>query len=77
MDCMIGVTDKEKFLYGLYGKEMVLLGGKDIAGMPIPEEDAIFKAIHTGNVTYVEMPKEALGIPFKSIGVPVRVKKVM
>ncbi len=74
LDCMLGIADKEKFLFGLPGKETVLdiVGKGNIAGRPIPKGDAIYQAIRTGNVTHVEVPREVFGQPFKSTGVPVR-----
>ncbi|MCL6478216.1 MAG: chemotaxis protein [Peptococcaceae bacterium] len=77
MDCMLGVADKEKFIFGLPGKDTMLdiVGRGDIAGMPIPEGDAVYKAIHTGKAAYIEVPGEAFGQPFKSTGVPLKDEK--
>lgn len=69
LDCMIGVTDREKFLYYSPGKE-VNLG--DIVGMAMPEKDAIYEAVNSGQECYLNVPREAFGVPFKATAVPIR-----
>jgi len=73
LDCMIGITDKEKFLSYLPGREIILPG--DIVGMKIPDGDAIYQAVNTDQIVRTTVPKEAFGIPFKSTGVPVKDEK--
>jgi len=73
LDCMIGVTDKEKFLSYIPGREMMLPG--DIIGMKIPEGDAIYQAVNTDRDVRVTVPKEVFGIPFKSTGLPIKDEK--
>lgn len=70
-DCMIGLTDKEKFLQYLPAKNEKLNLG-NIVGKPIPTEDAIYQAILTGEVQRILVPKEAFGVPFRSTGVPLK-----
>ncbi len=68
LDCMIGVTDKEKFLRYLPAEDVDLKCEDEI----IPEGDAIYIAVNSEKVVSVEVPKESFGIPFKATGVPVR-----
>jgi len=69
IDCMIGITDRNKFLYYFPGKEIDL---GDIVCMTIPEDDGIFEAIHTGKLVSVKVPKEAFGVPFRSVSMPIK-----
>lgn len=70
LDCMIGVTDTEKFIGYIPGREVKM--PMDILGMAIPKGDVIYKAIHTGQTAQFSIPKEEFGIPFKSTAVPVK-----
>lgn len=70
LDCMIGITDTEKFLKVIYGKEMNM--GIELAGMNVPEQDAIYLAMKNGKETQMIVPEEAFGFRFKSIAVPIR-----
>lgn len=70
LDNMIGIADREKFIYAIYGREMKI--DLDLPGMTIPKGDSLYEAIHSGNVTQVITPKEVFGFPFKSTGVPIR-----
>jgi len=69
LDVTIGVTDREKFLYNLKGRNNTLA---DPTGMPIPKGDAIYEAIHAGKIVRMEVPKEVFGLPIKATGVPVK-----
>lgn len=69
-DVMVGITDTEKFLAYLPGKEM-RLGGADPVGTPILEGDAIYTAIKTKKSQFMQVPKEVFGVPFKATGVPI------
>lgn len=70
LDCMIGVTDREKFLCYIPGNKVKIEG--DLIGMSLPEGDAIYEAIRTGQVKTITVPKEAFGFDFKATGVPVK-----
>jgi hypothetical protein len=74
IDNMIGVTDRENFLCYLPAKDLDLRDfvGRDVAGTPVPEGDAIKVAVNTGKECYVSVPKEVFGIPFKAVGIPVK-----
>ncbi len=74
LDCMIGITDKKSFIGYIPGNEIKT--PIDILGMNVPEGDAIYKAIHTGQTARVTVTNEGeLGVPYKSTGIPVRNKK--
>ncbi|MCD8502520.1 MAG: methyl-accepting chemotaxis protein [Bacillaceae bacterium] len=70
MDCMLGIADREKFIHYLPGSEMRM--PSDITGMSLKEGDAISTAASTGQYTVMTVPKEAFGIPFKAVGVPIK-----
>ncbi|WP_279237724.1 methyl-accepting chemotaxis protein [Heliorestis acidaminivorans] len=70
LDCMIGITDREKFLYYLPGREISL--GSDLKGRKISTEDGLYHAINSGREHSVTIPAEVFGIPFKSLAVPVK-----
>lgn len=69
-DCMIGISDTEKFIGYVPGTEIKMDGG--FIGTKLPPGDAVYEAIRTGNVCGVVVPKEAFGFSFKSTGVPVK-----
>ncbi|HHY74969.1 MAG TPA: chemotaxis protein [Bacillus bacterium] len=68
LESMMAVTDTEKYLIYLPGTELNL---GDIEGKPIPEGDAISKALKTKKIEMVTVPKEIYGVPFKAKGVPI------
>ncbi|MDF9406904.1 MAG: putative sensory transducer protein YfmS [Pelotomaculum sp. PtaB.Bin013] len=72
IDCMIGISDKEKYIYYLPSHEIDL---GDLAGKPIPEGGGMYKAINTGKVTEVVLDKEVYGVSFKSRSIPLKDKK--
>ena len=69
-DSMIGITDTEKVIGNFPGTKVKIDG--DIIGMPLPVGDAIYEAIHSGQVCSSIVPKEIFGFAFKSTGVPVK-----
>ena len=69
-DCMIGVTDKNKFIGHVPGDKMKI--GENIIGMPIPPGDAIYEAIRTGQTTTIVVPEQAFGFSFKETGIPIK-----
>jgi len=72
MDCMIGISDKEKYIYYIPSSEIDL---GDLAGKPVPEGGGMYKAITTGEVTEVVLDKEVYGVSFKSRSIPLKDKK--
>ena len=69
LDCMIGVTDTQKFI-------CYIPGGKiktpiDITGTDIPKEDTIYKAINSGKPERMVVPKEVLGVEYESTAIPI------
>lgn len=70
LDCMMGITDTEKFLCQINGKKMKIDG--DVVGMPLPKGDAIYEAVRTGQITSIDVPEEAFGFAFKAKGIPIK-----
>lgn len=68
LDCMISVTDKEKFVCHIPGREISL---GDVVGKTVPQGSIIFEAINTGKFVHRLVSKETYGIPFKATSVPV------
>lgn len=68
IDCMIGVTDTQKFLRYVPGEK--IKAPMDITGADIPKEDTIYKAISSGKPEKMIVPKEAFGIEFESTAIP-------
>ena len=69
LDVMFGMTDLEKFLYYLPGKEIDV---KLPVGAPIPEKAGFRKVLATGEPASATVPKEAYGVPFKSSSLPIK-----
>lgn len=69
LDCMVSVTDTEKFLAYYPGKKIDV---KVQVGAPIPKEDIINSVINSGQQLVAEVPKEAYGFSFKGIVSPVK-----
>jgi len=69
IDCTIGVSDREKFIYYLPGQE-INLGLKP--GVAIPKGSGLYGAVSTGKTFDTVVPKEAYGVSFKSRGMPLR-----
>lgn len=67
IDCNIAVSDKEKFIYSINGKEFVL--EEDIVGTSVPCEDPQYEALR-GKISDIEVGKEVYGIAHKGRGVP-------
>jgi signal transduction histidine kinase len=69
LDVMFGITDQEKFIYYLPGKEI------DIElplGAPIPQRAGFRKVLDTGEPVSVNIDKEVYGVPFKSNAIPIK-----
>jgi uncharacterized protein YukE len=69
LDCMVSITDREKFVAYYPGKKIDV--GATV-NAPIPAQDIIPQAIKLGQKMVAEVPKEAYGIPFKGIVMPIR-----
>lgn len=71
-DCMIGITDKEKFIYYLPGDR---LRHDSPVGEMLKPGDGMWEVIHEEKSFSKIIPKEVWGISFKSIQVPLRDEK--
>lgn len=69
IDCMIAVSDREKYVGYLSGKEIKLPG--DPTGQPLPEGDGTVQAMRMGKTIDVVIPKEVFGIAFQACTTPV------
>lgn len=69
LDCMIGVSDREKFLAIVNGREIKLPVNAE--GLPVPREDAIYMAMRDKKPVDMIVPEEAFGFEFKSTAVPI------
>jgi len=70
-DVMFGITDLEKFIYYLPGKEIDV---KVPVGTPIPPNAGVRKVLDTGQSVIITVPKEAYGVPLKSSSIPLKDK---
>lgn len=71
LDCMIGISDREKFLFNLNGRE--IKNPMAVPGKPIPGESGLNKAIQKEGTVRVTVSGETYGGPaFKTTTVPVR-----
>jgi len=69
LDVMFGITDQEKFIYYLPGKEI------DVElplGAPIPQGAGFRKVLDTGESVSVNVDKEVYGVSFKSNAIPLK-----
>jgi len=69
LDCTIGVTDTEKQVIYIPGKD-INLGLKP--GMPFLKDSGPYRAVTTGKSSEAILPKEVYGVSFKSISIPLR-----
>lgn len=69
LDCMIAVSDKEKYLYYAPGQQIKLKA--DITGLPL-QQDSLSEAVRTQNVVDMMVSDEVFGVPFQAIGFPVK-----
>ena len=73
-DCMLGVTNTEKFLQYVPGKTISLGSSADIIGLAMPPEDTITIAVKSRQVKTMTVSAGAFGPQtpmFKSIGAPI------
>jgi len=71
IDVMFGITDEEKFVYYLPGKEIDI---KLPVGAAIPPGAGFKKILRSGEPTLSNVPKEIYGVPFKSSSMPIKDK---
>ncbi|MGB9920158.1 MAG: methyl-accepting chemotaxis protein [Moorellales bacterium] len=70
---MIGVCDREKFLYHLSGQSFRMQkDDRELIGQPISKQGSLYQAIHSGQRVMVRIPREAYGVDFRAVAVPVR-----
>ena len=69
LDIMFGITDQEKFIYYLPGKEIDI---KLPLGAPIPQSAGFRKVLETGQASSSNVEKEAYGVAFKSNSLPIK-----
>ena len=69
LDCSISVTDREKFLIEYPAEELRFMNN---TGKAIPKESGMHKALNTGEVQKIVLPKEVYGFPFKAVAVPIK-----
>ncbi|WP_207641039.1 histidine kinase N-terminal domain-containing protein, partial [Desulfofalx alkaliphila] len=70
MDCLLLLTDTEKFLAYIPGKEVSL--GDNVVGTKIPKASAAAKVISTGETIRSIRPSGAYGTAFKANAVPIK-----
>lgn len=66
-DCMIAISDKEKFIFFLPAKKLKV---DVIVGKPIQEGDGLWEAVNNRQLFTNTVPKEVWGLPFKNISSP-------
>lgn len=67
LDCMLGLTDHEKFLAYLPGQDLKLTNQ---VGHPIPRGSAVDQALRSGGKITTVVPQEIYGTSFKAIAIP-------
>ncbi len=69
LDNVIVITDREKYIHILSGKEINL---DDLVGKFLDEKEIMYRAVNQGKIITAEVPKKYYGTPFKASGVPIR-----
>lgn len=69
LDCIIGVSDREKLICSLPGKEIKL--PIDTVGSKITDDLPVARAIKSGKPQRMISPKEVLGITFEATAIPI------
>ena len=69
LDCIIGVSDTEKLICSLPGKEIKL--PTDNVGAKVTDDLPVARAIKSGKPQRMISPKEVLGISFEATSIPV------
>lgn len=62
LDCMIGITDREKFLAYIPGRDIQLTQPQ---GTPIPKGSAVDRVLTSGRTVTMVVPKEVFGISLR------------
>jgi len=70
VDCIIAVTDTEKILFGC--STFAFQTVEHTEGSPIPPESVNSKAMQQNRIVQADIPKEVLGIPFRTTGMPLK-----
>ncbi len=71
-DAIIGISDRETFLRYYPGKELDVRAKE---GESLKKGDAMYECLQKNQKLVQVIPKEVLGIPFKSITIPIRNEK--
>jgi uncharacterized protein YukE len=72
-ECMIGVCDREKFLYHLSGQRLRMReDDREVVGKAISKQGSLYRAIQSGERVMVRVPKEAYGVEIRAVAVPVK-----
>lgn len=69
LDCIIGVSDTEKLICSLPGKEIKL--PTDNVGAKVTDDLPVARAIKSGKPQRMLSPKEVLGISFEATAIPI------
>ncbi|MDR3595853.1 methyl-accepting chemotaxis protein [Clostridium sp.] len=69
LDCIIGVSDTEKLICSLSGKEIKLPTNN--VGAKVTDDLPVAKAIKSGKPQRMISPKEVLGISFEATAIPI------
>jgi hypothetical protein len=72
VDSMLALTDKEKFVYYISGKE---IDSKVSPGQPIPHQSGLYKCQQSGEKILLNLPKEVYGLPTKTCSIPIKNKE--
>lgn len=67
-DCMVAVSDQEKFIFYLPGIKMKT---ESPVGLPLKEGDGLWESVHRKELHTNIVPKEIWGFPFKNISAPI------
>ena len=69
LDCMIGITDREKFLAHIPGQDIQI---DQQQGKLIPKGSAVDRSLTSGRTVTMVVPKEVFGISFKATAAPIK-----
>ncbi|MBM7867623.1 chemotaxis protein [Heliobacterium gestii] len=69
VDCMLAVTDTERFVYYAPGKGIDV---KVRVGEAVKPGDGMYEVLRSGSPQVTVVPKEAYGVAFKAVTAPVR-----
>lgn len=70
-DIIVGVTNRTHFIEFIKNDQIPL---KINIGDPVPETDIIYEAMRKGKKVVAVVPKEAYGLPFSAIAMPIKDK---